>query len=99
MPLDELLARTAVQPRCYQERIVRKAVDLFATQGLRSILIDSPTGSGKTVMALLIARAMQEQLNLRIGWVAMRRYLLAQAEAENERLKINANMEYISMFD
>jgi superfamily II DNA or RNA helicase len=72
---------------------------LFAGQGLRSILIDSPTGSGKTIMALLIARAMQERLGVRIGWVAMRRYLLAQAREENERHGINADMEYISMFD
>ena len=99
MTLDDVIAGADVQPRPYQERIVRKAVDLFIKQGLRSILIDSPTGSGKTVMALLIARVMQEQLNLRIGWVAMRRYLLAQAQAENERLKINANMTYLSMFD
>jgi superfamily II DNA or RNA helicase len=99
MDLCELINRTAVQPRPYQQRIVGKAVDLFAVHGLRSILIDSPTGSGKTVMALLIARAMQEKLGVRIGWVAMRRYLLGQAREENARHEINADMEYISMFD
>ncbi len=97
--LNTLLASTTLQPRPYQKRIVARAVDLFARQALRSILIDSPTGSGKTIMALLIARAMQEQLGLRIGWVAMRRYLLAQAQAENERHGIGVEMEYISMFD
>src|SRR4051812_35247121 len=62
---DALIARTAVQPRPYQARIVRKAADLFARQGLRSVLIDSPTGSGKTVMALLVAKALQEEFGVR----------------------------------
>jgi superfamily II DNA or RNA helicase len=99
MELDTLLTSVDVQPRPYQQRIVRKAVSLFAEQGLRSVLIDSPTGSGKTIMALLIARAMQDQLGVRVGWVAMRRYLLAQAQAENESKRIGVNGEFISMFD
>ena len=97
--LDDLIAQTAVQPRPYQQRIVGKAVDLFADAGLRSILIDSPTGSGKTVMGLLIARALQERLGVRVGWVAMRRYLLAQARAENEDQRIGVDAAFISMFD
>jgi superfamily II DNA or RNA helicase len=99
MTVDALIARTAVQPRPYQQRIVAKTVDLFADKGLRSILIDSPTGSGKTVMGLLIARALQERLGIRVGWVAMRRYLLAQAKAENEERRINVDAEFLSMFD
>jgi superfamily II DNA or RNA helicase len=97
--LDTLLAGMNVQPRPYQQRIVTKAVDLFINKGLRSILIDSPTGSGKTVMGLLIARALQERLGTRTGWVAMRRYLLAQAQAENENRRIGVAAEFISMFD
>ncbi len=88
-----------VQPRPYQQRIVRRAVDLFCNQGLRSLLIDSPTGSGKTIMGLLIARELQDCLGIRTGWVAMRRYLLAQARAENEDRGIGVTAEYISMFD
>src|SRR5258708_6899378 len=91
--------RPSVQPRPYQERIVARAVELFTNQGLRSILIDSPTGSGKTIMALLIARALQESLGVRVGWVAMRRFLLAQAREENDRHAIGVDAEYISMFD
>ena len=49
MEVATLIRHTTVQPRPYQERIVRKAVDLFCTRGLRSILIDSPTGSGRDV--------------------------------------------------
>src|ERR1700688_4373450 len=99
MDINTLIAGTAVQPRPYQQRIVAKAVNLFCDQGLRSILIDSPTGSGKTVMGLLIARAMQEQKGIRVGWVAMRRNLLAQAQAENESRRIGVKAEFISMFD
>ncbi len=97
--VDALIARTKVTPRPYQQRIVGKALGLFLTQGMRSLLVESPTGSGKTVMALLIARALQEACDLRIGWVAMRRYLLAQAAAENEAKAIGARLTFLSMFD
>jgi superfamily II DNA or RNA helicase len=99
MDTDALIARTTVQPRPYQARIVGRAVELFSAGQVRSILIDSPTGSGKTIMALLIARALQESLGVRVGWVAMRRFLLAQARAENERHRIGVEAEYLSMFD
>jgi superfamily II DNA or RNA helicase len=99
MDINALIARTSVQPRPYQQRIVGKVVDLFTTKGLRSVLLESPTGSGKTVMGLLAARALQEQLGLKVGWVAMRRYLLAQAEEENRSRGINVEVAYISMFD
>jgi superfamily II DNA or RNA helicase len=88
-----------MEARPYQQRIIRRALDLFCQQGLRSILIESPTGSGKTICALTIAKIMQERLGLRIGWVAMRRNLLAQARAENDAKDIQASIEWISMFD
>jgi superfamily II DNA or RNA helicase len=94
-----LFAQTLVSPRPYQQRIVGKAIDLFCTEGMRSLLVESPTGSGKTVMALLIARALQDRLGVRVGWVAMRRNLLAQAEAENRARGIGARCEYVSMFE
>jgi superfamily II DNA or RNA helicase len=97
--LDDLIAQTAVQPRPYQQRIVGKAVGLFTDAELRSVLIESPTGSGKTVMGLLVARALQERLGVRVGWVAMRRYLLDQARAENEDKRIGVRAAFISMFD
>src|SRR6476660_3948341 len=99
MDIKSLIAQTAVQPRPYQQRIVAKAVDLFCNHDLRSILIDSPTGSGKTVIALLIARALQDRLGIRVGWVAMRRNLLAQAQAENESKRIGVEAQFLSMFD
>lgn len=92
-------ANWGLESRPYQERIVSKAVELFTARGLRSVLIDSPTGSGKTLMGLLIARALHEQLGVRVGWVAMRRFLLSQAASENERLGIRLPCEFVSMFD
>src|ERR1700739_2323990 len=97
--VETLIGHTKVSPRPYQQRIVGKALDLFLEQGMRSLLIESPTGSGKTVMALLIARALQEARALRIGWGAMRRNLLAQAAAENEAKGIGAHLTFLSMFD
>jgi superfamily II DNA or RNA helicase len=97
--LDELIRRTRVEPRPYQARIVGRTVGAFTDKGLRSVLIESPTGSGKTVMGLLIAKALQERFGLRVGWVAMRRYLLAQAAAENRARGIGVDATFLSMFD
>jgi superfamily II DNA or RNA helicase len=99
MSTPAITSSQKLQIRPYQQRIVGRVVELFTKQGMRSILIDSPTGSGKTVMGLLIARQMQEQLGVRVGWVAMRRFLLEQAEDENRDKGINVKAEYISMFD
>lgn len=99
MNLQELLKTANVQPRPYQERIVNKVVAAFCDKHLRSLLIESPTGSGKTVMGLMIARLMQERLNIKVGWIAMRRYLLEQAAAESRERGINVDAEFISMFE
>ena len=97
--LTALMSRTKAEPRPYQQRIITKTLDLFCNQGLRSVLIESPVGSGKTVMGLLIAKLLQEKLGVRVGWVAMRRNLLAQAKAENEEKGIGAEIQYLSMFE
>lgn len=63
--------------------------------------------SGKTIMALLAAKALQERLDCLIGWISMRRNLLAQAANENAKPSddnpkgkgICADIEFISMFD
>lgn len=89
----------ALETRPYQARILALARKYFIDDQLRSLLIDSPTGSGKTIMGLLIAKQMQDQLGLSVGWVAMRRHLLAQASEENERKKIGLRASWISMFD
>lgn len=95
-----LIAQTTVDPRPYQERLIGKTVDAWVNRGLRSVLIESPTGSGKTLVGLLAARALADQLGdeLAIGWVCMRRNLLGQAEQENHQKGINAPVDFISMF-
>lgn len=65
----------------------------------RSVLIESPTGSGKTVMGMLIATLLQRATGCRVGGVAMRRNLLAQAVAENEPRGFGLSFSPISMFD
>lgn len=87
-----------LETRDYQVRIIDKAITAYH-DGLDSILIVSPTGSGKTYMSYMIAKKMQEQHpELRIIFSAMRRKLLQQAKEANEIFKIQ-NIQYISMFD
>jgi superfamily II DNA or RNA helicase len=113
--VDDVIKKTKVQPRPYQRRIVRKINDMYQgrykngagekEQNARSILLESPTGSGKTVMGWLAAKTLQMELasegtELVVGWVAMRRNLLTQAAGENVGKGINVeNVHMISMFD
>jgi superfamily II DNA or RNA helicase len=109
--IDAVIAETLVEPRPYQRRIVGNAINMFLGQyenkagdvepAVNSIMIESPTGSGKTVMALILAKTMQTQFpDLVVGWVAMRRNLLRQVEAENIAKRINvSNFHPTSMFE
>ncbi|GAA4459156.1 DEAD/DEAH box helicase [Novipirellula rosea] len=107
--LDALLAGCAVQSRPYQRRIIESAVRMMGGTFTKrdgqlapkasSVLIESPTGSGKTVMGLAIAALIQRATGARVGWVAMRRNLLAQAEAENQLRRFGVRMQTISMFE
>lgn len=94
---------TTAEPRPYQLRIAEKTVGFFKGEGLdrvaNSVMIESPTGSGKTVIGLAIARYMQRTYGYSVGWVAMRRNLLAQAQAENLARGFNVDMRVVSMFD
>ena len=90
---------SAVEPRPYQQRIVCRALDNYLAKGLRSQLIESPTGSGKTVMGLLVAKGLQDALGVKVGWVAMRRHLLGQAQAENRERGVGVEATFLSMFD
>src|SRR5918993_862198 len=99
LAVTDLIAGTAVEPRPYQERIVSQVLDLFLTKKLRSVLIESPTGSGKTVMGLLAAWGLQRARGLKVGWVAMRRNLLTQTAEEIAERQLGVRCEFISMFD
>ena len=107
--LQALIAVCDVQPRDYQLRIVESAVQMFAgtkvhhdkdlLPAANSVLVESPTGSGKTIMGLAAASLIQKATGARVGWVAMRRNLLKQAELENRMRGFNVHIETISMFD
>ena len=109
--IDELIAGTKVQPRPYQKRIVSKVLQMFngsyvnqdgnTEPAAKAVMVESPTGSGKTVMGLMACKGLQlANPDLHIGWVAMRRNLLGQAAAENSNKNIRVhNINYISMFE
>ena len=96
------------EARPYQRRIVQRTVDLFRGTArdrkgepeslANSVLVESPTGSGKTVMGLAVARWLQRHEGMTVGWAAMRRNLLSQAAAENAR-GFGVDLKLISMFD
>lgn len=97
----------AIEKRDYQQRIINKALDSYHAGG-KSVLIESPAGSGKTVMGFSIASKIvadavrlldKSPSDVSIGWVAMRRNLLVQAAAENDEKIGVENVHYISMFD
>jgi len=106
--VDQLAAAVRIEPRDYQTRVVGRVIEMLSRphtdHGMhlptaRSVLVESPTGSGKTVMALLVAKWAQERLGLRVVWTAMRRTLLEQARAENERRGFGVDLRVVSMFD
>lgn len=110
--IDSVIKKTGVEPRDYQRNIVQKTVDLFTGKHVsmsghtypaaKSVMIEAPTGSGKTVMAHLIAKSLEEIHgdDIAFGWVAMRSNLLTQAAHENRDLGINVkDIHYVSMFD
>lgn len=108
---DALLpfAGASVEPRDYQLRIVSQALQMFEGSFINrhgeieaaanSVMIESPTGSGKTVMGLATATVLQRRHGYTVGWVAMRRNLLTQAAAENVARGFGVELQLISMFD
>ena len=95
----EFAQSVGIEPRPYQERMIREVLNAYLVEGSRSVLIESPTGSGKTCVGLGICKLLQTlEPNLTFGWIAMRRKLLKQARKENERMGVK-NIQFVSMFD
>lgn len=89
-----------LESRDYQLRIVSKAINHILIDKIDSVLIESPTGSGKTVMAQVIVQYLHDiGYSKSQSWVAMRRELLKQAERHSKKIGANYNMKYVSMFD
>jgi superfamily II DNA or RNA helicase len=88
----------AIEARDYQVRIVQRTLKAIA-DGHRNVLIESATGSGKTVIGHLIARELNRLHGWTVGWTAMRRHLVAQAAEENARRFGLGCVRYFSTFD
>jgi superfamily II DNA or RNA helicase len=90
-----------LEQRDYQNRIHQKAIDYLETPSngvAKTVLIESPTGSGKTVMALNLAKYLEGQGHT-IGFVAHRRELLFQAEKTNIDFFGCKTLKSISLFN
>jgi len=106
---DNLLNRLTIEPREYQTRLIEKSLSMYrgtfenssgqTCSPAKSVMIESPTGSGKTVMGLSIASCLQQEFGVSVGWVAMRRNLLSQADKELQTRDFPLEMQLISMFD
>lgn len=89
-----------IQSRPYQHRIHASLLS-FAIDGGRSALVESPTGSGKTFIALRAAKAIADSYHCptRVVWATLHDYLRQQAISENERLGVGLNnLQPMSVF-
>lgn len=107
-PVDRLAATVRIEPRDYQKRVVGRVIEMFSgphvdwkveLPAARSVMVESPTGSGKTVIGLLLAKWAQETLGMRVVWTAMRRNLLTQVERENRDRGFGVDLVTVSMFE
>jgi superfamily II DNA or RNA helicase len=87
-----------LEVRDYQQRIVANVLDAVQ-DGHKSVLLESPTGAGKSLMAHLVAKELYRRYGWKTGWTAMRRHLLGQAQADNRKLLGFEHVKYFSMFD
>lgn len=101
METMEITGTAAFERRPYQDRIITQCGQLYAAGDINSIMIESPTGSGKSFMGLQVAQELSDALNgdLIIVWVAMRRNLLNQIRREMVKFGITADIRPLSMFD
>lgn len=86
--------------RQYQEDAINACLSCFKEQKNNSVMLESPVGSGKTMMALQIIHRMQEHLGrpLKVNWVAPRRHLLQQVMEANVEL-YRENIRPVSLFE
>ena len=86
--------------RPYQEEAVANVLRCFEETKLSSVMLESPVGSGKTLMALKVIHRLQEHLGrrLKINWVAPRRHLLQQVMEANREL-YQEDIRPVSLFE
>ena len=87
-----------IEHREYQQRSIEKALEHFRN-GSKSVLLEAPTGSGKTVMGLKIVQGLMQEAageKLSCAWVAPRHYLLNQLLESNSSFDLP--IKPVSMF-
>ncbi|MBO4305179.1 MAG: DEAD/DEAH box helicase family protein [Lentisphaeria bacterium] len=86
------------EERPYQTEAVSQVLKEFEN-GRESVLLESPVGSGKTIMGLLVIRELQERSGgkLRVSWVASRRHILQQTARINESF-FHCRLNLVSVF-
>lgn len=96
-----------LEQRPYQQRLITQTAKLWR-DNVKSVMLVSPPGSGKTIMGLTIAKQVIDSAQelfgcdpeeVGVAWVTMRRNLLKQASKENDALIQCPNIHFISMFD
>lgn len=104
-----------IEARDYQIRIVEKSIDFIKefykkkargevrAEAAATLLIISPTGSGKTIMGQAILKKLEEGIvndeKMQALWMAHRRELLKQADKTNNDIFNIPGFETMSMFD
>jgi len=99
--MTEPVVKRKFERRPYQDRIIKQVDELFRSDNVNSVMIESPTGSGKSFMGLQCAQELHDRFggDLIVVWVAMRRNLLKQIVREIDKFGITADVRPLSMFD
>jgi superfamily II DNA or RNA helicase len=108
--LEKALDGVTGERRAYQQRISEKVLRHWTgtyktatgktLKPAKSVLVTSPTGSGKTFTGLMTAAALQQHHpDLLVVWTAMRRNLLTQAERELKERGFKLRVHFASIFE
>ena len=86
-----------IEERPYQQKCIRKCMEFFQN-GVDSVMLESPVGSGKTIMGLSIVQKLNELHGgkLSCAWVAPRHTLLDQLIEANREFRLDITP--VSMF-
>ena len=86
-----------IEERPYQQKCIQKCLEYFQ-KGVDSVMLESPVGSGKTIMGLSIVQKLNEFHGgkLTCAWVAPRHTLLEQLKEVRENFDLEVTP--VSMF-